>query len=77
MDYLKEAENGERICIEELRVLDIAEFIKDLQADPDNYPIALARIFYAGYSIGYRDGQAETEADHKADADGSADLEVQ
>lgn len=55
MNYLQEAENGKRICIDELRISDVAEFIQDINSDPDGYPLALCRIFYAGYSMGYKD----------------------
>ena len=69
MDYLKEAENGERICLDELRVTDVADFVKDLHADPDNYPIALCRIYYAGYSMGYKDASGIFEADRRSETD--------
>ena len=35
MNYLQEAENGKRICIDELRISDVAEFIQDINSDPD------------------------------------------
>jgi len=69
MDYLKEAENGERLCIDELRVTDVVDFIKDLKADQDNYPLALCRIYYAGYSMGYKDASGILEAEKKSESE--------
>jgi len=76
MDYLKEAKNGEQICFDELRVSDVAEFVKDLNQSKDDYPLALCRIYYAGYSMGFKDGQAIKDAERRADQEGSEPLDV-
>lgn len=56
MDYMKEALAGAEICeknLNELKVLDMIQMYKDWKSDD---PIrGMMRVFYAGYSIGYRD----------------------
>ena len=75
MDYLSEAENGEKICLDELRVTDVVEFIRDLKQNEDDYPLALCRIYYAGYSMGYKDAMGMNESEKLADQ-GSGTLEI-
>ena len=77
MDYWKEAKNGEQICIDELRVSDMIDMVKDLKANQDDYVMVLTRIYYAGYSVGYTDAMGLCNAQKKADQDGSIDIDIE
>ena len=69
MDYLSEAKNGAKICLDELRVSAMMQFFKDLKESNGDYVSVFTRIYYAGYSIGFKDAQGISEADRKAEAD--------
>lgn len=74
MNYIEEAKNGSDLCIDRLRLLDVIPMITDLE---DNDPVqVICRVFYAGYSVGYKDGTGTAEAVKRADQDGSDTIEV-
>lgn len=74
MKYLEEAETGSNICLDPLRMNDMFQFVRDLQKDD---PVkVLARVYYCGYSIGYRDGQGMMESKHRSEQTGDNDIEV-
>ena len=76
MNYYEEAKNGERICVDELRVLDMMEMIRDVERNKEDPTLALMRIYYAGYSVGYKDAIGLVNAKTKADNGGDG-IEVQ
>lgn len=69
MDYLSEAKNGSRICLDELRIDAMTQFLNDLKASNGDYISVFTRIYYAGYSVGFKDAQGISEASRKADKD--------
>lgn len=77
MDYLEEAKNGERICVDELRVSDMIEILRDYdQNKNEDVCRVLIRVYYAGYSVGYKDAMGLCNAKLKADNGGDG-IEVQ
>lgn len=74
MNYIEEAENGEKICIDPIRVNEVFQMVKDLQKnDP---VVTLVRAYYAGYSVGFRDGKGQAEAEHKVEGSDPEPLDV-
>lgn len=74
MDYIKESEIGEKICIDPIRVNEVFQMVKDFQkGDP---VVTLVRAYYAGYSVGFRDGKGQAEAEHKGEGADPEPLDV-
>ena len=77
MNYLEEAINGSQICIDELRVSDMVEIFKDYNQHKDTDIVeVLVRVYYAGYSVGFKDATGVMSAKMKADQEGGEDLEI-
>lgn len=78
MDYLKEAKDGKKLAsdrLSDLMINDVMQMFEDLNKN-DQVEV-ICRIFYAGYSTGYKDAIGIINAGIKAnDQDGSDTLEV-
>lgn len=71
MNYLEEAKHGEEICLDELRVSDMIEILRDYdQNKNEDVCRVLIRVYYAGYSVGYKDATGLMDAKQKADRGG-------